>query len=530
MATIVEALAIALEHLKNGRLPLAQQVYREILRVDPQQIDAQRYLGLIAAAYNQRAHLLYQAGKLDEAAAACRAAIALRPNDADAHNNLGNVLRLQGLPQEAVAAHRRALEINPDFVAAHSNLLLGMHYVPGVTLAQLAAAHGEWDARHGRPRPGDWRPHANLRDPERRLRLGFVSRDFTCHPVGVFLVRCLENLDRGGCETVCYSDVVQPDFITARLKVAVSGWHDVAQLSHAQLAAQIRADGIDILFDLAGHTSGNRLPALALKPAPIQITWIGYVGTTGLRAMDYILADCREIPPEQEEFYREKVLRMPHGYVCYDPPGDAPPVGPLPAMYAGVVTFGSFNNPGKITSAVIALWAEVLRRVPNSRLLLKYRGMNDEGVRRRYQMQFADRGIAPDRIEMQGWLGHEDLLGQYNRVDLGLDPFPYSGGATTCEALWMGVPVITCPGETFAGRHSLTHLSGVGLTTTVAQDHEQYVAIAAALAGDLAGLATLRANLRQQMAASPLCNGRQFANDLSAILRKVWRQWCAGEQ
>jgi predicted O-linked N-acetylglucosamine transferase (SPINDLY family) len=238
-----------------------------------------------------------------------------------------------------------------------------------------------------------------------------------------------------------------------------------------------------------------------------------------------LLADRYEVPEGTEHYYREQVLRMPEGYVCYDPPNYAPSVTPLPALGHGQATFGCFNNPAKITPRVIEVWARILRRLPEARLVLKFKGWDDRGVAQCFTEMFVAHAIDPDRLEFLGPSPHADLLAEYNRVDLALDPFPYSGGLTTCEALWMGVPVVTCPGETFASRHSLSHLSNVGLTETIARDWDEYVELAVSLAGDLPRLAALRAGLRQRMAASPLCDGKQFAANLSLLLQDVWKQW-----
>jgi predicted O-linked N-acetylglucosamine transferase (SPINDLY family) len=269
--------------------------------------------------------------------------------------------------------------------------------------------------------------------------------------------------------------------------------------------------------------------AFARKPAPIQVTWAGYVGTTGLSAMDYILSDRFEIPPEAEPYYCERVLRMPDGYVCYDPPAYAPPVAPLPALTKGFVTFASFSNPAKLGLPTVEVWSRILHHLPGARLVLKYKGMDDPAVTGRLVEMFRANGIDPVRVSFEGSSPHAELLGQYHRVDLGLDTFPYNGGLTTLEALWMGVPVLTCPGETFAGRHGLTHLSNLGLSQMIARDGDDYVALAISLAGDLPGLAALRAGLREQMASSPLCDGARFARDLMHLLQGVWRDWARRE-
>jgi predicted O-linked N-acetylglucosamine transferase (SPINDLY family) len=358
------------------------------------------------------------------------------------------------------------------------------------------------------------------------LRIGFVSADFGRHPVGFFTLELLENHDPGAFTAVCYSCDRRPDAVTERLQAAADEWHEVRNTSHSSLAERIRADGIDILFDMAGHTARNRLPCFARKPAPIQVTWAGYVGTTGLATMDYLLADRHHVPAGEDIHYRERILRMPNGYICYTPRAEAPDVAPLPARTNGFVTFGCFNNPAKINDPLLDAWAAILGRLPGSRLFLKYAEMDDPITRRRVAGRLGLHGIEPSRLVFEPRSPHRELLAAYNRVDIGLDTFPYSGGLTTCEALWMGVPVVTVTGATFAGRHSTSHLSNVGLTETIATDVPGYIATAVALANDPDRLAELRATLRQRTAASPLCGGPRFARDFEAAMRGIWRAWC----
>jgi predicted O-linked N-acetylglucosamine transferase (SPINDLY family) len=295
-------------------------------------------------------------------------------------------------------------------------------------------------------------------------------------------------------------------------------------LDQAAFAERVRADAVDVLIDLAGHTKGNRLPAFARRAAPVQATWAGYAGTTGLGSMDYLIADRFEVPDGAEPLYRETVLRLPDGYVCYAPPEYAPSVGPLPAERNGHVTFGAFHNIGKIGALSLALWTKLLAQVPRSRLVLKHRKLDDPVNRARLAAAFAAAGIAPERITIEGTSPHIAMLARYNDIDIALDALPYSGGLTSCEALWMGVPVVTLPGRTFAGRHTLSHVMNVGLPQLVAADEAAYVGIAAGLAGDLAGLAALRATLRPRMASSPLCDGARFARDFAALLRRISRR------
>ena len=498
----------------QGKSDEAIACYRRALELKPDYAEAHSNLGVA----------LNDQGKSDEAIVCYRWALELKPNLAETYCNLGTALMEQGKLDEALASCRQALELKPDYAYARSNLLLALQYCAGVTPAVLAEAHAEYDRHHAAPLRDGVAQQEKVRDPHGRLRLGFVSPDLGLHPVGYFLVRVLENFDPDLHETICYSDRIVKDGLTHRLQAAATQWRDVMGISDQRLAEQIRADGIDVLFDLAGHTAQNRLLVFARKPAPIQVTWAGYVGTTGLSAMDYLLADRYQVPPGAERYYQEQVLRMPDGYVCYDPPADAPAVAPLPASSSGQVTFGSFNNPAKITSQVIEVWARILRRLPGSRLVLKFKAWNDRGLARRFAERFAAHAIDPARLEILGYSPHAELLAEYRRIDLALDPFPYSGGLTTLEALWMGVPVITSPGETFASRHSLSHLSNVGLTETVARDLDEYVELAVSLAADLPRLASLRAGLRQRMAASPLCDGKRFATDLASLLRDVWQR------
>jgi predicted O-linked N-acetylglucosamine transferase (SPINDLY family) len=501
---------------KQGRLDDAAASFRRAIDLDDK----------FAVAHNHLGAILDKQSRFDEAAAAFQRAVERKPDFAEAYNNRGLARLRMGEVDAAIEDFRRALHLDPALIAANSNLLQVLQYRSGITLAELAAEHRAFDERHARPLREHWRPHENSRDPSQPLRVGFVSGDLGSHPVGYFLVRALEHLDRGQIEVTCYSDRAQSGDLAERLRRAACRWRDVALFDDQRLAEQIRADEIDILVDLAGHTSINRLLVFARKPAPVQMTWMGYVGTTGLTAIDYLIADRYEVPPEADAFTVERVLRLPNGYVCYDPPANAPAVSLSPAVTQGHVTFGSFSNLAKINADVVAVWSRILARVVGSRMLLKYAGLDSPAARQRLTTMFARHDIGPQRIELAGWSPHADALAQYNRVDVALDPFPYGGGLTTCEALWMGVPVVTCPGATFASRHALAHLSNVGFTETIAADFDEYVEIAVKLAADLEHLHALRTALRQQVAASPLCDGARFAANLATLLRAAWRNWC----
>ncbi|QEX17538.1 hypothetical protein FRZ44_28380 [Hypericibacter terrae] len=501
----------------QGKLEAARTAYRQALAIDPNFVGAHNNLG----------NTVRELGRLQEAEESFRRALALKPDSAEALNNLGTVLKDTGRQAEAQAALRQALALRSGFEVAHHNLLMTMQYDPATSPAALLAEHRAFDRLFAAPLLPKRLDHRNEPDPERRLKIGYVSGDFGRHPVGYFLTPVLPAHDRAKVEIFAYSDRLSEDEVTWQLQAACDHWQRVVEFNKAVLAERIRADGIDILVDLSGHTADNRLLTFARKPAPVQATWAGYVGTTGLSAMDYLISDECETPPDSEAECVETVIRLPHCYVCYAPPPSAPEVDKLPALERGHVTFGCFNNLSKINKAVLALWSRLLLELPGSRLVMKTHQLDDMGTRQRCADLFADLGIDSTRISLLGRSAHRALLQEYNGIDIALDPFPYSGGLTTLESLWMGVPVITKKGDRFAARHSASHLTAVGLPELIAPDPDGYVALACGLAKDLPRLAALRAGLRGRMAASPLCDGPGFTRDLEAAYRTMWRRWCA---
>jgi protein O-GlcNAc transferase len=506
--------------LKNqGKLEEAITAYRRAIAIKPDVAGVHSNLGIA----------LSDQGKLEEAIAACRQAIGLKPDYAEAHSNLGNALSDQGKLDEAITAYRQAIGIKPDYAEAHSNLLFCLNNDDKVPADRLFAAHREWDERYGRQAS---RPtaYANDRDAGRRLRIGYVSPDFRQHSVVFFLEPLLKEHDRQAVEIYCYAEVMRPDTPTARLRGLADHWLVTVGLSDDALAERIRADGIDILVDLAGHTSRNRLPVFARKPAPIQVTWLGYPNTTGLTAVDYRLVDAVTDPAGEADSWASEILvRLDDGFLCYGAPQGAPEPAAPPRLKAGTVTFGSFNNPTKVSAATFDAWAKLLARLPQARLLLKGRQFADGATRALFLARLGERGVTAERVELVAWLPDMAAhLAAYHRVDIALDPFPYNGTTTTCEALWMGVPVVTLRGDRHAGRVGASLLGQIGLTDLIANSVEDYVEIAVALADNPGRLDELRRSLRSRLAASPLCDGRAFARKIEAAFRQIWQRWCEG--
>ncbi len=444
--------------------------------------------------------------------------VSQQPESAESWALLALLRERQVRLPEADEALRRSLALkgNPHH---HSNLLNLIQYACGMPPEALLQMHREWDETHAAP----LLPNAPLTLPaatrDRPLRLGFVSAHFVRHPTSFLALSALKNLDRSQCTIVCYSDAEKEDSYTSRWRALSEQFRQTAFLSDEGLAKQISDDRVDFLFDLMGH-NGKRMLVFARKPAPVQIAWIGYAGTTGMRAMDFLLADPFHVRPGEERFYSEAILRMPNDYACYTPPEDAPDVSPPPALSTGQITFGSFNNPAKYSPPTIDAWAEILKQVPGSRLLLKYRGLEQEPLQDRIKAEFAQRMIVPQRIILEGQSPPMELLQAYSRVDIGLDTQPYSGGLTTCEALWMGVPVITFPGQTFASRHSTSHLANAGLRQFVAADVRSYINLAVEWSKRLNELSTIRSEMRQQARRSPLCDAVRFADDFMAVIAR----------
>ena len=506
-------IALASALIASGNRLGASRAARRAVAIAPDRLEGHGNLGV----------LLQEQGDLDLAARIYRRGLAIDDHHAGLWNNLGNALTDI---REIVAAYRQAHALAPDDLATHSNLLFALNYLPDLGSAALFEEYRRWEERHARPLYAKAQPHGNDRDPDRPLRIGYLSADFRSNPIAHNVVGLIERRDRRRFQAVCYGEVTRPDEVTERYRAAADGYRSTVGQDDDAVAGMIRADRIDILFCMAGHTANNRLLVCARKPAPVQVSY-GDLSTTGLATMDWWLTDAVIHPDDTRERFTERLLRVPL-LVLHEPPADSPPVGPLPAEAAGWVTFGSCNNAAKLNDRVFALWARVLAAVPKSRLLLKYvNWFANASARGRILDAFSRRGIDPSRIVFDGErvvrARHLEIL---NRIDIALDPFPFNGCTTTFEALWMGVPVVTLAGERWLGRMGIGTLAPLGLERLAAKDEESYVGIARALAADLPALAALRARLRPLVAGSPLVDAERYARSVEAAFGAAWRDWC----
>lgn len=500
-------------------------------------LDTEKTLREAAQLESDNAEALYALGSFlqernlsSEAATLLRRATEINPKNAEFHNNLGSAFyALQQWP-EAEQAFGRAAELDANFQQnLVSTRLMPLLYDDKVTVERTFEQHCAWGAEiTAQCRETVVPTFTNTRDPNRRLRVAYLSGDFNRHPVGFFFAPLLAHHDHKIVDVFCYSEIESPDATTQSLQTLGGIWRQTRGMSDEALRQQLRADQIDIAIDLAGHTARNRLRALAIKPAPVTATWLGYPATTGLPSIDWRITDALADPPGQEHFHTEKLMRLPNGLWCYEPPiADMPEVAPPPALTRGYVTFGSFNNPAKISTATIRAWAAILAAVPRSRLLLKGMILTDAEAKRRLLDQLKSAGLETDRVDIRGSI--DDLkahFAAYGDVDIALDPFPYNGTTTTCEALWMGVPVVALIGNHHAARVGFDLLSRLGLVELAAIDIDAYVATAVALAQDMTRLQYLRSRLRERMRASPLCDAVAFARAFEAALREMWRHWC----
>jgi protein O-GlcNAc transferase len=473
-----------------------------------------------------RANILRELRRIDEGIESLREANRIDPDNISSLMALGYALQERGDLEEAMVALKRSIELKPDG-PTHSNVLMTINYHPGYSPADLLDAHKGWAELHEKPHRAGWRAHANNRDPNRKLRVGYVSPDFRGHSVSYFLEPILEHHDREQVEIFGYAHILTPDMHTWRLRARIDQWREISGRKSTEIAEQIRDDQIDILVELAGHTANNALSVFARKPAPVQINMIGFPSTTGLTAIDYRVTDSLCDPVGlAEEFNTEKLLRIDPVFWCYLPPQNAPEIDELPALSDSVVTFTSVNNFTKVTPDVQRLWARILRAAPKSRLILQTSALSSEHTQKTVRKIFADAGVSENRIEFRPWSDFLKYVQLLERSDMTLDPFPFNGGTTTCHSLWMGAPVVALAGDRHASRMGLSMMNCIGLPEFVAKTPEEYVQIAVDMANDLPRLAGIRAGMRDRLKASPLLDGAGYTRKLEAAYRRVWATWC----
>jgi protein O-GlcNAc transferase len=532
---------------QTGKPDEAIAAYRAALNLEPAYAEAENNLAIVlqtlgdiqgaighyrhaielspgfAAAYTHMGTALAADGRLQEAIMAHKTAIDLAPKLADAHNNLAIVLKDRGEFVESADAYRKAIELKPTDAGVYSNLLFCLCGDLNQDEESLYIAHRGW-AEQFEDNNSHWETGIGDLDldPERHLRIGYLSSDFNNHSVAYFLEGVLANHDHQHFHITCYADGSTDDDMTMRLRKAADDWRPISGITDAVLSRQIREDRIDVLIDLAGHTADNRLAFFSQRAAPVQVTWIGYPATTGLSEMDYRLTDQRADPVgESDRWHSERLLRLPDSFLCYTPPPDCPEVAV--DSPAGHVTFGSFNNLSKVTRPVIELWAQILRSLPTSQLLLKARQLADETVRDALVASFGKLGIAPERLQFHSRIqSRREHLDLYSEIDIALDTFPYCGATTTCEALWMGVPVVTLAGTRHASRVGASLLTAANLSNWIATSEAEYVAIATALAESRPS----RKTIRQNMGQSALTDAPKFTKAYEQALRGIWQHRC----
>jgi predicted O-linked N-acetylglucosamine transferase (SPINDLY family) len=476
------------------------------------------------AAYNNLANILRELGRLDEALESCGRAIQLHPEFAEAYSNRADTLAELGRLTEADENYRIALSINPRLAATFSNLIFNLNYRDDSTaesIKQEAIRFGNLTASSSSHRYAEWR---RQRSPL-KLKVGFVSGDMRNHPVGYFTEEIFPHLAQSRLELFAYPTFVGGDALTMRIKDLFAGWRPLIGLSDSNAAAKIYEDDLHILVDLSGHTGLNRLPVFAYKPAPIQISWLGYCGTTGVAEMDYLLGDPIVTPERDESHFSEKIWRLPDTYWCFSPPKEPVATGPLPALRNGSITFGCFNNLKKVNRGVISVWSRILRAIPESKLFLKAKQLSNETIRNAIIAQFAAHGVSPERLALEGHSSRSDYLEAYNKVDIALDTFPYPGGATSLEGLWMGVPFITMKGDRFYSHNGEAIAANAGLPDWIAEDEEGYIQKAIEISARPGELAGLRRTLRDRTLVSALFDAHKFSDQFEKALWEMWELW-----
>lgn len=540
--------------LHTGKARLAVKAFRKALECDPSCAEAHMGLSTLLGETHRLAETLahieheiavkgesaqrlaslalaYQAkGDWEAVETTCGKVLELQPNNISALITLAGCFSTRGDHRHSIRLYEQVLLEDPRMPSIYSNIAFDATYLPDISADEVFNYHREWADRF--EKNGNYKVFAYERaaQTDRPLRIGYVSGDFGTHPVGFLLRDVIRNHDRERFQVYCYSMMRNNEEpVTVAIRESAGSWIDALLMSDDELAEQIHSDQIDILVDLSGHTAYNRLPAFVRRPAPVQATWIGYFHSTGLDSIDYFITDPFTTPSGSDQLFSETPVWLPHSRFCYAPPDYAPAVAPPPVMTKGHVVFGCFNRAEKLVDPVIAAWTKILNAVPGSRLLLKAGVLENQSVCDGLRRRFMACGLDSERLELRGPSPHAEMLGQYGEIDIALDPFPFNGGMTTLEALWMGVPVVALEGQSVVSRQSTSALMNIGLPELIFPNVDAYVQGAVALAGDTERLQRLRREMRGRMTRSPLCQPEQFTQDLEMLYRRMWQAWCKGE-
>ncbi len=568
---------------RHGFRQKAIQEFREVIRLQPQNAEAYFRLGVLFSEggklsdalfcyqkafqlkpgdvriLNNLTEVLNRQGKYEEAELMAKKTLELNPDLVEAHGNLGNVYKKQGNYKKAEAHFKEALkldpkqakvlyhlgatllfsnrhkeaaehlrgavEIDPEFYQSHSSLVYALNYIEEPSQQEVFEEHKQWGEQHSLGVQEEGWPWIE-RTPERKIRVGFVSPDFKAHVVALFIQQLFKNYDKSQFEFYGYAEVENPDGYTSTFMGLLDGWRSTIGVPDQEVYQTIKNDQIDILIDLAGHTAGNRLKILSMKPAPIQVSYLGYINTTGLNEIDYRFCDAYVNPPETQQYYTEELIHLPDSFTCYEPIDPSPPVAETPGLTNGYITFGCFNNTNKLTPGTIRVWSELLKQLPSAKLLLKSSHLNDPLTIERFKAQFLNQGVNEEQLVFEGSSEIYDYLATYNKIDIALDPFPHNGGTTSHDVLWMGVPMISLEGDRYVSRFGVSILNNLGYPEWVASSEKEYINKAIALASDTDLLNTIRLGLREKMRASPLCDGVQFSRNFEQTLKSIWKEFC----
>lgn len=501
-----------------GYLEMSRNLWVKLIKDDPKKPEYLIKLG----------HILNDLRQPEQAMENLNKALSLNPANAEAYLSRATSYKILGQQEKAIEDNRKAVKLNPDYTMAHTALLYKLNLTHTISAQEIFEEHKKFGSKFEKKLKQKKISHTNNRDPERRLRIGYVSPDFRKHSVSYFVEPLLRFHDSQKVETFAYYGSPFSDEVTAKLKPLFNHWCEASSMNDEQFGKQVRTDQIDILVDLAGYTAHSRLLAFTQKLAPLQMSWLGYPNTTGLSCIDFRISDGEADPIGMtDNIHTETLLRLADGFLCFQPPESSPEIAALPYQRNGYITFGSFNNFGKITEEVLEVWADILLAVPDSHLLLKFAGLDESRQQKKVTQLFISKGISKNRLELLGTdTTQYEHMERYSAMDIGLDPFPYNGTTTTCEALWMGVPVITLAGDSHRSRVGVSLLTRVKLEQHITHSKKEYIDCCVSLAQQSEVLTRLRANLRDLMLASPLTNGRNFAGQLEQTYRKVWHKWC----